>query len=331
VAFQLSRRFQISRRLVSSAAIIAIAASCSIAPQSQANELAWKTYNEVGEKLIAQQKYDQAEEVMQEAIKAAEQLPSKAELIVSLKLLLSIYEAQRKADHAELIRRRIEGIQTGRIPTQPIAATPQTSAPQATAPQGLPAQGNGTQGISLQRDPPQASTPPQSNAPAATTGGATAVPPQGQPPIAMGQGPSSPPQFNSDPNFQMVTPNKTSSTDPRTNLVSGMAGAAGVEVAAKELKAMPGHINFLKTVTISPDARFAASAGFDKQINYWDMDQGKAVAEFFGHKGEINCVCFSGDGGKIASSSDDKTIRIWNVPGVKEERVLTGHRTWLHS
>jgi WD40 repeat protein len=99
--------------------------------------------------------------------------------------------------------------------------------------------------------------------------------------------------------------------------------------AASELRQMQGHIDWIKTIAFAPDTNFAASAGSDQVVRYWDVNSGKAVSEFKGHKGDINGIAFSKDGSKLVSGSDDKTVRLFDVASATEERVFYGHKNLI--
>lgn len=105
-----------------------------------------------------------------------------------------------------------------------------------------------------------------------------------------------------------------------------VVAAAAATQSATELRQMQGHIDWIKTIAFAPDTNFAASAGSDQIVRYWDVNTGKAISEFKGHKGDINGVAFSRDGSKLVSASDDKTVRLFNVASATEEQVFNGHK-----
>ncbi|MBX9668473.1 MAG: hypothetical protein K2X93_12685 [Candidatus Obscuribacterales bacterium] len=116
---------------------------------------------------------------------------------------------------------------------------------------------------------------------------------------------------------------KYPSRDSALSTVSGVAGSTG---HAQELRALQGHIDWIKALCFAPDSNFAASGGSDHVIRYWDVNQGKLLAEMPGHRDDVNGLAFSKDGTKLLSASDDKTVRMFDVASQKEEKVLTGHK-----
>jgi WD40 repeat protein len=66
-----------------------------------------------------------------------------------------------------------------------------------------------------------------------------------------------------------------------------------------------------KVTDFSPDNRFLAVAGSDKDIVLYELS-GSEFQKLTGHRGRINYISFSPDSRFIASASDDKTVIIWN-------------------
>lgn len=76
------------------------------------------------------------------------------------------------------------------------------------------------------------------------------------------------------------------------------------------------------TATFSPDGRCLAVDGADNIVRLLDIDSGKEILQFKGHKGEIWTSAFSPDGKMLATGSNDKTIRLWDATTGKELRRL---------
>ena len=73
------------------------------------------------------------------------------------------------------------------------------------------------------------------------------------------------------------------------------------------------HTSDINGLSISPDSKYLASCGDDKNIIIWDFNQRQMIGLLSGHTDPVQSVKFSKDGNKIVSSSCDKTLRIWDV------------------
>jgi dipeptidyl aminopeptidase/acylaminoacyl peptidase len=86
------------------------------------------------------------------------------------------------------------------------------------------------------------------------------------------------------------------------------------------------HAEGVSGVAFSPDGKLLATAGCDKMIRLWDLDNDKEVGRFEGHSGHIRTVAFSPDGKLLASAADDNAIFVWDVAARKQVRRV-GHHT----
>jgi WD40 repeat protein len=93
-------------------------------------------------------------------------------------------------------------------------------------------------------------------------------------------------------------------------------------------RSFTGHSGWVYDVTVSPDRRFAASAGADGTARLWDLTTGTASV-LRGHTGKVKRVAFSPDGQTLATGGEDGMIRLWPVavPAVPRE----GFTDWLNS
>jgi WD40 repeat protein len=61
----------------------------------------------------------------------------------------------------------------------------------------------------------------------------------------------------------------------------------------------------------------ACSGSDDGAVRLWDVDTGKVIAKWTGHKGRISSVCWNRGGQAVSGSYDDGTVRVWDVDSGK--------------
>ncbi|MBN1874429.1 MAG: hypothetical protein JXA33_09370 [Anaerolineae bacterium] len=87
------------------------------------------------------------------------------------------------------------------------------------------------------------------------------------------------------------------------------------------------HEGWIYSLTFSPNGKWLASGGYDKQIRLWDTKNYTQIdPPFTGHNGWVTGVDFSADSKNLASSSEDGTVIIWDVESRAYYGVpLAGH------
>lgn len=74
-----------------------------------------------------------------------------------------------------------------------------------------------------------------------------------------------------------------------------------------------GHQDAVYAVAASPNGKWLATAGYDRQIVIWDLAKGTVAHRLRGHNGAIFTLAFSKDGNVLASGSADDTVKLWRV------------------
>lgn len=95
----------------------------------------------------------------------------------------------------------------------------------------------------------------------------------------------------------------------------GLFGEARIWNVAdgKLLRAFRGHDDSLYAAVMSPDGKFLATAGYDKDIKIWDAETGKELRSLKGHNDAVFDLSFSPNGKFLASASGDRTVKLWDV------------------
>ena len=96
------------------------------------------------------------------------------------------------------------------------------------------------------------------------------------------------------------------------------ASPAGAELA--------GHGGSVKSVAISSDGRFAASASFDNRLILWNLTEQVEVRDFDAHEGAVNSVAFLPGADRLVSGSDDGTVRLWDAKSGALLHTFEGHQ-----
>jgi len=84
-------------------------------------------------------------------------------------------------------------------------------------------------------------------------------------------------------------------------------------ITGSQLAVLPGHTDWVRSLTFSLDGTFLVSGSDDKTVKLWDVQTGGVVKTFCGHTGYVHSVSISSDCTTIASGSRDRTICLWNV------------------
>ena len=94
-----------------------------------------------------------------------------------------------------------------------------------------------------------------------------------------------------------------------------------VDTAGVEQVRYCGHSDIVWTMAFSPDARYIASAGYDRSVHDWEVDSGEILYVFGGHSGWVNSVAWSPDGTRIASGDGERVIVVHAFAGNDERRA----------
>jgi WD40 repeat protein/serine/threonine protein kinase len=95
----------------------------------------------------------------------------------------------------------------------------------------------------------------------------------------------------------------------------------------EEAGRLQGHKDYIFRVAFSPDGKRAASAGNDRTLRVWDVEQRKELHCFEEEKigGRVLSLAFSPEGRFLASGGEDHLIRLWDLDSWQETGQLRGH------
>lgn len=119
-----------------------------------------------------------------------------------------------------------------------------------------------------------------------------------------------------------VTQIRTTKDGRYTVVVAGIPGLGGQAMVLEhspdsyllQLKrVIEGHSDALYAGVLSPDGRILATAGYDRIVMLWNVQDGQLLRSLEGHNGSIYDLDFDDTGEILASASADETIKIWRV------------------
>jgi small GTP-binding protein len=91
------------------------------------------------------------------------------------------------------------------------------------------------------------------------------------------------------------------------------------------------HSRGAKAVALTPDGRYAVSAGRDQMLRRWDLDTRACLVTLEGHTDSVETVAVTPDGRQAVSGSLDQTLRLWDPTTGKCLATLWGHTSAVHS
>lgn len=98
------------------------------------------------------------------------------------------------------------------------------------------------------------------------------------------------------------------------------------DVASGQLRKTLPHETPVLTTAFSPDNKYLATGCMDNaEVILWDVQSGRRVKLFKGHRGTVWSVAFAPDGKTLATSSDDTVAKLWDVQSGQELATLRGH------
>ena len=87
---------------------------------------------------------------------------------------------------------------------------------------------------------------------------------------------------------------------------------------------LAGHTDHVLTVCLSPDGKYVASAGLDRNIRVWDAASGGELAVIRQHSSHVRCLKFDATGKYLLGCGDDNCMNVWQLEHLLEA-IPFGH------
>ncbi len=97
----------------------------------------------------------------------------------------------------------------------------------------------------------------------------------------------------------------------------------------KELGALRGHEDYVRSIAFSPEGALLATGSADKTIKFWDIDTGEEPTVVHDHEDDVRSVAFSPDSARLATCSRS-TVTLWDVVTGAELISLHAHEGEVH-
>ena len=102
------------------------------------------------------------------------------------------------------------------------------------------------------------------------------------------------------------------------------------------------QVGAVRSVSISPDGRWALSSGGWGVLRMWELSTGRCVRTFswlnppdmllvHGHRSTVNSVCFNPDGCWALSGDTVGMLKLWDLSKGECMRTFKGHNDWVTS
>lgn len=82
------------------------------------------------------------------------------------------------------------------------------------------------------------------------------------------------------------------------------------------------HTRYIRSISISSDGRWLATAGDDRMVRVWNTTDGKLVHELSGHEHRVYSVAFHPDSKNLVSGDRQGGLKHWDAVAGKEVRDL---------
>jgi WD40 repeat protein/transcriptional regulator with XRE-family HTH domain len=99
----------------------------------------------------------------------------------------------------------------------------------------------------------------------------------------------------------------------------------------RESCAFIGHTDYLTSVAISPDGKYALTSSDDKTARLWDVHTCRQLRVFTDSASIVTSAVFSPDGKYVLTGHDDNRARLWDTASGAELREFQGHTYWITS
>lgn len=94
---------------------------------------------------------------------------------------------------------------------------------------------------------------------------------------------------------------------------------------------LTGHISTVRALAVSARSPFLFSAGEDKQVKCWDLEQNKVVRHFHGHLSGVYALALHPRLDCLVTAGRDGTARVWDIRTKQTVHVLAGHTNTIMS
>ncbi|CAL5415509.1 unnamed protein product [Camellia sinensis] len=94
---------------------------------------------------------------------------------------------------------------------------------------------------------------------------------------------------------------------------------------------LTGHIEQVRGLAVSNKHTYMFSAGDDKQVKCWDLEQNKVIRSYHGHLSGVYCLAVHPTIDILLTGGRDSVCRVWDIRSKMQIHALSGHENTVCS